>query len=364
MKRFYFFVGTSAEFIKLTPIIKEFKKRKIEFKIITSGQNAINFDELKGYTGSLSPDFELPKKITKSSILWFIFWAIRTFFLTINLLHKEIGNVSKKDFYLIIHGDTISSLIGAIVGKLVGAKIVQVESGLRSFNIFEPIPEEISRLIITFLADVFFAPNVWSLNNLKNARGEKVNTGENSLIEACLWAVNKNANSEYFRSLKNYYVLFIHRQEHIYFNKDWTWNTIQMIMNSAPQNLNCVLVMHSLTSRILTPNKIDLLSQTNKKLIILPKQKYVDFVNLMRNSEFIATDSCTSQEEAYYLGVPYLGLRNLTERIEGLGQNVVISKNKNRIIKKFLGNYKKYRTPTIRSNKRPSQIIVNYLHEI
>ena len=361
MKGFYFFIGTSAEFIKLAPIIKEFRKRKIRFKIITSGQNAINLLEFKNYTGKLSPYIELPKKISKSSIFGFFVWTVQTFFLSLRLFINELKTTNKEDFYLIIHGDTISSLIGCLTAKLLGIKVIQIESGLRSFNIFEPIPEEICRLIITRLADIFFAPNDWALNNLKNSRGEKVNTYENTLIESCLWAVNKNDNSKYIKSLKNYYVLFIHRQEHIYFNQDWTWDIIQTIMNKAPQNLNCVLVMHSLTSRILTPSKIDILSQTNKNLVILPKQKYVDFVNLIYNSEFIATDSCTSQEEAYYLGVPYLGLRNLTERIEGLGKNVVMSKGRMNIIKKFLINYKKYKHRPIISNRKPSQIVVDYL---
>ncbi|HET7098883.1 MAG TPA: UDP-N-acetylglucosamine 2-epimerase [Patescibacteria group bacterium] len=361
MKGFYFFIGTSAEFIKLAPVIKEFKRRNTKFKIITSGQNAINFDEFKSFTGKLVPNIELPKKISKSSLFGFFIWTMKTFFLSLRLFIKELKKTKREDFYLIIHGDTISSLIGALVGKMVRVKIVQIESGLRSFNIFEPIPEEMCRLVISRIGSIFFAPNAWALNNLKKYKGEKISTGENTLIESCSWAIGKNNNSDYIKSLKNYYILFIHRQEHIYFNKDQTWNMIQTIMNNAPKKLNCVLVMHALTSKILSPTKLDELSQTNKNLIILPKLPYVDFVNLIHNSEFIATDSCTSQEEAYYLGVPYLGLRNLTERVEGLNKNVVISKGNNKTMEKFLGSYKKYKKIRIKTNRKPSKIVVDYL---
>lgn len=71
MKRFYFFIGTSAEFIKLAPIIRRFKQQRVKFKIITSGQNLINFKDLEKYTGDLTPNFELPQKFTKSSITSF-----------------------------------------------------------------------------------------------------------------------------------------------------------------------------------------------------------------------------------------------------------------------------------------------------
>jgi UDP-N-acetylglucosamine 2-epimerase (non-hydrolysing) len=354
-KNFCFFIGTTAEFIKLAPIIRDLKAKRVKFKIITSGQNLINFQELKSFTGPLVADIALPLKISKSSVFGFFIWTIKTFIQTWRILSKE------KNTYLIVHGDTISSLLGTIVGKMCGLKIVQIESGLRSFNILEPLPEEISRMIITRLADIFFAPNSWALNNLSRFKGVKFSTGENTLIESCLWAINKNSNSELIKSLKNYYVLFIHRQEHIYFNKDWAWETIQTVMNNAPKNLNCILVMHALTSRILTPKKLDLLSQSNKNLVILPKLPYVDFVNLMYHAQFIATDSCTSQEEAHYLGVPYLGLRNLTERTEGLGENVVITKGDNKVITNFLTHYKKYKRQPVTTNKQPAKFVVKYL---
>ena len=84
-------------------------------------------------------------------------------------------------------------------------------------------------------------------------------------------------------------------------------------------------------------------------------------MKLMENAEFIATDGCTNQEEAYYMGVPLLALRNHTERIEGLGENIVISKSKKTVIKNFLKNYKKYKRKAVNYKTRPSKIIVDFL---
>ena len=361
MKHIYFFVGTAAEYIKLAPIIKEFKRRRIKFKLITSGQNNINFDELEGFTGKVKVDISLKHKSVKSSILGFIIWTMRTFVDGFISLGKEFKRLNKENSYFIIHGDTISSLVGAFIAKLYGLKIVHIESGLRSYNFLEPIPEEICRFIIIHLANILFAPNEWALSNLKNIRAEKISTGHNTLLECCLWAAKRNTNDNSIGKFGKYYILFIHRQEHIYFNKEWTRNTIELIINNANKDLTCLFLLHSLTSRFLEYERIDALTHKQKKLVLLPRQSYKDNMNLLKNAQFIATDSCTNQEEAFFLGVPMLALRNLTERTEGLQKNVVISKCNTKIVKNFLRNYKRYKTTPVRGVHRPSKVVVDYL---
>lgn len=360
-KHIYFFVGTTAEYIKIAPIIKELKRRKIKYKLITSGQNRINFKDLEPFTGTIKVDMALKKKPKKSSILHFFNWAVSTFFSGFFSLRNEFNKLEKQNVYLIIHGDTISSLIGSFLAKLLGVKLVHIESGLRSFNFMEPIPEELNRFIITHMADVLFSPNSWAIKNLKKTSGKKVNTYENTLIESCLWAIEANEDSKYIEKFGKYYIFFIHRQEHMFINKEWSRKTMEYIIRSAPRNLNCVFVMHALTSRILQFERLNEIIEARKKLFIVPKLPYKTFMALMNNAEFIATDGCTNQEEAYYMGVPLLALRNLTERKEGLGENVAISKGNKKTIKEFLDNYNKYRRKKVEIKKRPSKIILDYL---
>lgn len=357
-KRIYFFIGTTAELIKLAPIIREFKKRKIDFKFITSGQTRVLFEDLRGYIGDIKVDIAFKEKGKKSSIFLFGIWALRTFFTALISLGKEFKGLNKHNSYFIIHGDTISSLIGAVVAKIYGLKIVHIESGLRSFNFLEPFTEEICRYCIIHIADILFAPTEWALGNLKGLPGEKICTRENTLIETCWWALDSKKPA-HFKKFGKYYILTMHRQEHVLFRKEWTKNVIKYVIKNANKNLKCILITHHLIDSFF--QNFDPKKLRKGKVIVLPRFSYVDFIQLMSGAEYIATDGCTNQEEAYYMGLPLLALRHRTERIEGLEKNVVISKGNKKIINQFLNNYKKYKRNTITPQERPSKIIVDYL---
>lgn len=353
-KKIYFFMGTTAEFIKLAPVIKELKTRKIKFKIITSGQNPINFSDLNGYMGSVKADIALKEKPKKSSMLLFLFWAIKSIFEGLFLLRNEFSNLNKNNSYFIVHGDTISSTIGSIIAKFYNLKLVHIESGLRSFSFLEPFPEEICRVINMKLADILFCPNQWAVNNIKNFRGIKIDTKQNTLIETFKWAMTVNKALNFNGIYKKYYILYIRRQEHLYFQKDWTKKIIKTVTDNSPDNLKCLFSIHFLNKDLLSKN-------TSQKLTPIHKLPYADFMKLMSQAEFIATDGCTNQEEASYMGLPVLALRNRTERIEGLGKNVVISYGNKQIIRDFIKNYKKYRQVPVSFKKHPSKIIVDCL---
>ena len=175
-KKFYVFLGTTAELIKIAPVLKELRRRRVYFKLITTGQNEILFNELKKFTGDINVDISFETKKNKSSVVYFVFWAATTFVTALVSLRKEFGNTKKESTYVIVHGDTVSSLLGALVARFYGLKLAHVESGLRSYNFLEPFPEEISRFIISNLADIHFCPNSWAKNNLLKKTGKKINT--------------------------------------------------------------------------------------------------------------------------------------------------------------------------------------------
>ena len=360
-KKVYFFMGTTAEFIKLAPIMKELKKREIGYKVITSGQNKIHFEELKNFLGQVKADIELQEKSAESSILLFLAWAIKSLLEGIFSLSKEFKNLNKHNSYFIIHGDTISSLIGSIIAKIHGLKLVHIESGLRSFNFFEPFPEEICRFIIIHLADILFSPTKWALNNLRNVKGIKINTYQNTLIETYQWAQDVKNIPDYKKIYGQYFILVMHRQEHIYFQKDWTLKTINFVIDHAPKYLKCAFIMHTLTKRLMQAKELKIWLGAKKRVIAVPRLHYINFVHFMKNAQFIATDGGINQEEAYYIGLPMISLRNHTERIEGLKENVVLSKSEQKNIINFLKNYKKYRRKSIQIKQRPSKIIIDYL---
>lgn len=360
-KLVYFFMGTTAEFIKLAPVIKELNKRNVKFKIITSGQIPINFDELKDYLGPTKADITLKEKSSKSSILLFFIWSILTFIKGVLILKEEFKGLNRTNSYFIVHGDTVSATIGSIIAKLHGLKLVHVESGLRSYNFFEPFPEEICRFIIIHMADILFSPSEWALSNLKKIKGAKINTHQNTLIETYQWALSRKKIPDYKKRYGKYFILIMHRQEHIYFQKEWTRETIDFVIDHAPKDLKCAFLMHVLTKRLMSPKKLSLWLSTKKRVITVPRLPYVNFMHFMRDAEFIATDGGINQEEAYYMGLPMLSLRNHTERTEGLNKNVVLSKGEQQTIINFLKNYKKYRRKPIQIKQKPSKTIVDYL---
>lgn len=360
-KEIYFFIGTTAEFIKLAPIMKELRSRKVSFKIITSGQNNIRFDDLKKYTGPLKVHIAMKEKTNKSSMVNFLLWNIKTLIISMYFFRKEFSGLNKENSYFIVHGDTISSLLGSLIARRYGLSLVHIESGLRSFNFFEPFPEEICRYINTHLADLLFCPTEWAFKNVTKLKGKRINTIQNTLIEPCVWALHQPKEFDYKKKFNKYYIVIMHRQEHVYFQKEWTRDILDFIINGAPKNINCIFILHALTSRFLESERLNTNDEIDKRLILLPSLPYVDFMNLMSNAEFIATDGCTNQEEAYYMGLPMLALRNLTERVEGLKKNVVISKGNEKLIRNFLKNYQKYRQPQIPLRQKPSKIIVDYL---
>lgn len=357
-KKVYFFIGTTAEFIKLAPVMKGLKKRNIQFKIITSGQNKIHFEDLRDYIGKITADIALKEKPSKSSMFLFLVWAFKSLIEGIISLKREFLGLNKNNSYFIVHGDTISSTIGTLIAKFHGLKLVHIESGLRSFSFFEPFPEEICRVINMYLADILFCPNQWAINNIKTLKGIKVDTKQNTLVESFSWAMKTNKNLDFKHKYKKYYILYIRRQEHLYFQKEWTRKIINTIINNAPFDLHCLFFLHFLNKDLL-PSK--LIINRQKKLVTIEKLPYTNFMKLMSQAEFIATDGCTNQEEASYMGLPLLALRNTTERIEGLGKNVVISKGETKTIIDFMQHYQKYRKIPTRLKQNPSKIIIDYL---
>ena len=354
-KKIYFFIGTTAELIKLFPVIRELEQRKVEFKIVTSGQTSVNFNEVSGWIKTTKPDIVLPQKVNQSSMFFFLIWIIKTFLKAPFLLSKEFRNVDKSNSLFIVHGDTVSSLIGALVARLYRLKVVHIESGLRSFNFSEPFPEEISRFIISKFADVHFCPNKWSLNNLRLLAGQKINTFQNTFIESYMMASMKSSNFQKKRIGKGkYFVFVLHRQEHVVFKKKESRRLMEFVIDNAPSDLSCVFIKHATNSKLLG-------SLSKKKTIFQSRLAYTDFVHLLKGAEFLVTDGGGNQEEAYYMGLPCLLLRNHTERVEGLGENVVLSRNNKKTIESFLKHYRSFRRKEVRMKIRPSEIIIDYL---
>lgn len=365
-KEIYFFIGTTAELIKVSPVLKELKKRNVNFKIITSGQNYIAFEELETLVGKYNVYYAFKHKVFHIPgfiYLNFLTWIVTSLFIYLPFFTKEFNNLNKNKTFMIVHGDTVTSLLGTIVAKLNGVKIIHIESGYRSFNFFEPFPEEFCRTIDDFFADVHFCPNSWCLNNLRADNSLKIDTYLNTGYEPCMQAL-KSKEKIGIDLPKKFFILILHRQEHMLFKKDLTKKYIDTVSTFAKSGLKCIFILHHVTENFLQNEGILDQIKKNPNIIILRRLPYITFQKVLGKSEFIATDGGSNQQEAFFLGKPCLILRRYTEQIEGLNSNVVLAKDDMSIVKKFLKNYKTKIYPKVKAEVLPSKIVVDYLEQL
>jgi len=357
---YYFFIGTVAELIKVFPIMMEFDKKNIDYMIIASGQNDITKSELLNFIKKRPEIILSNKKIHQSAVSLFL-WFIKTTLKSISIIGKL---TDKKNSIMVVHGDTVSTVMGAFLAKFFGMKVAHIEAGLRSFNFLHPFPEEIDRVLVSHMADVHFCPNEWAMKNIKNGGGVKVNTENNTLIDSLAIALDQKIDSELIKSIKNnkYFIFILHRQENL-MNRELVQNLTEKL-SEITKETHCVFVLHEPTRKVLSD--MDLLKdlEKNKKITLLSRLSYVEFMHVLSNSEYIITDGGSNQEESYFMGKPCLILRKKTERIEGLGHNVLLSNLDSDTISKFIVEYKSYLKPKVQSNISPSSVICNALAQI
>lgn len=357
----YFFIGTTAELIKVFPIMQILDSKNIKYKIIVSGQNKLDKNILNNI-GINNIDIVLFEGKIKQSSLGLLSWFIKTLVKSIFTLKKEFKNIKKCDSYMLVHGDTVSTVMGAVLGKIHGLNIVHIEAGLRSFNYFKPFPEEIDRMIVSKIADIHCCPNEWSMKNIKNKNSIKINTIQNTLYDSLNYALTLNTKSNLYDKLKNerFFVFVFHRQENL-FDKELTKSIMKKIVTYSKENIPALMIMHSPTKSTLV--KYDMLEmiENTESIITTDRLDYFEFMKVLSISEFIVTDGGSNQEESYYFGKPCLILRKETERNEGLGENVLLSNLDSNIIDNFFDNPLKYKKDFVKLDEKPSEKIVNVL---
>ncbi len=142
------FIGTKAQYINTAPLMRLLTARGIPYHLIDSGQHAKTAADLREFLGVKEPDAALQDEGNIKTIWQAFRWFARNVSLTIFAPHvlREVL-FSPGPGTCIIHGDTPSTLLGLIMAKRVGKKIVHLEAGLRSFNLRRPFPEELIRII-------------------------------------------------------------------------------------------------------------------------------------------------------------------------------------------------------------------------
>lgn len=337
-------MGTAAELIKLQPVLTAATRMGRQWIAVATGQSGESLRRQWEEFGHSSSRliWLMPSQEDLSHSTGALKWFLKGLFLS----RKEIKDTIQKSTGLtvqpgdtwMVHGDTLSTLLGSLYGWRLGLTVAHVEAGLRSSRLFEPFPEEITRRLVSCVARLHFAPNSKALENLKRAhvRGKLINTHANTLIEAVF---QKKADASLPVDLRKPYVVAnLHRHENL--NSVERWNELIDICCAIAGNFKVYFVMHAPTERRLKCDPTAIKRFADLKVEILPRLGFVAFQELLSQSEFVVTDGGSNQEECSYLGKPCLILRNATERSEGLEGPCLLAGFDREKIKNFLKSYK------------------------
>ncbi len=353
------FIGTKAQLIKMAPIMRELQDRNIDYNFVFSGQHQATIDDIRSEFGVKKPDYILYKGEDITGIIQMFFWMIRVLLTT----WRNRQAVWRKDKRGIVlnHGDTFSTLLGSISAKLCGLDNAHVESGLRSYNILHPFPEEITRRLTFLLTDVYLAPGQWALKNLKRYNGVKIDTQYNTLIDALSTSSDTIQSIDIDIPAYKYGIVSTHRFENIFSKRKL--ERIVEIIEAASEQHRLLFILHKPTLKNLTKHNLYDRLANNPNIELRPRYSYFEFIKLVHHSSFVMTDGGSNQEECHFMGKPCVILRHATERQDGIGHNAELSKLQTSAIKSFLSNLEKYEKPVISAAKSPSSIIVDSISE-
>ncbi len=351
----YIILGTKGQFMKMFPIMKLFDKNKVLYKFIHTGQHyGIIEDNIKRFKVK-KPDVYLTIKKDDLKNIWeMVEWVPK-------VLWNARALPITKDDCVIIHGDAESTLLGFLIGKFFRAKIAHVESGYRSGDALEPFPEEIIRRFVDRFSDIDFTPYEKFVFHINKKNGIIVTNG-NTVFDSVRYALAESVSLKAKKLMnKKYAILLIHRKENLFVK-----NRMEIIIDSLDiilkNGLRVIWPIHTNTKFEL--EKKDLWRKVDKlkskyDLVLDYFFDYVDFMHLIENSEFVASDGGGVQKETYFMDIPMLILRKKTEYEPGVGENSFLSYLKMEKILYFLKNYKEFRRKG-EVKGSPSKIVVDY----
>lgn len=350
----YIIIGTTAEYLKMFPIMKLFDQNKIDYLLVYTEQHHNLIEKDTKRLTSRQPDIYLTsQKNNLESIGKFLLWILKVLF---NGRKLPI----KKNDYVIVHGDAISTLLGLIIGKLHRAKVAHVEAGKRTFNLLSPFPEEITRIIVSRFSDICFATSEKEVKNIGKKKNVYLTNG-NTVFDSVKTALKLKPSTEIKKLEKTKYVLFlIHRQENILLKKNLV-QILEILEIILKKKFRVIWSMHLTTNHELkVKGLLPKISEFKRKynLGITPLFNYVDFIHAVKSCAFVVSDAGGVQDETYFLDRPMLILREATENL-GIGETAYLARFSKEKVKYFLNNIHLFKRKT-KIQGSPSKIILNF----
>lgn len=331
MKNILVVFGTRPEIIKLAPVIIELRKYPNDYNVIvcnTEQQKELSNQTL-AYFG-LKADINLDCMRANQSLA-----GVQTKILT---SLEEVFNKNKIDA-TIVQGDTMTVFCGALVSFYHKTPVYHVEAGLRSYDIYEPFPEEVMRQMTSRVAELHFAPTEVNKKALlkEDIAESKIHVVGNTVIDA-LFCLSDEVieNSKKFFEDKNITIddklilITAHRRENHGERIDRIIDAIEFLAKKFADH-TFVIPVHP------NPNVKDKIHQrleSYNNIKLLTPLDYPYLVYLQKHAKLILTDSGGIQEEAPSFACPTLVMRYETERKEGVdaGVSVLVGADYDKIV--------------------------------
>jgi len=320
MKKICTVIGARPQFIKAAPVSKVLRREFNEILIHTgqhydNNMSEIFFDELN----IPKPDYNLEigsgghGKMTGEM-----------------LIKLEEIYLKEKPDYVLVYGDTNSTLAGAISASKLLIPVIHIEAGLRSFNM--NMPEEQNRILTDHISSLLLAPTETAMKNI-NDEGLKekgVNVGDVMYDAVLNFTALANEKSKIINELGlksgEYILTTIHRAENT--NDINRLGNIIEALNSTKNKI--VLPIHPRTKKYIEEYGLKL----GENIICIEPIGYLDMISLESNSCKIVTDSGGVQKEAYFMNKPCITMRDETEWVEtvNVGWNTIVGTDKEKIV--------------------------------
>ena len=325
--------GTRPEAIKLAPVYHEILRRNGRLRLIccTTGQHRQLLDSVLELF-DITSDYDLKIMAEDQSL----------FHITSSVLEgmKQVLLREKPDI-LVVQGDTTSAFAAALSAFYLKIPIAHVEAGLRSYDRFQPYPEEANRAFISQIADVHFCPTRRASENLLGERipASSIHVTGNTVVDALLSTLKLLQEGE--RSFSaipgvdapgdRMILVTGHRHENFSHGLANLSRALVKLADTYPE----IRVVYSIHPNPRVREQVETILCSHSRITIIPQPDYVQFVSLMSRSYFIITDSGGIQEEAPTLKKPVLIARNVTERPEAVecGAALLVGTDPERIVK-------------------------------
>lgn len=317
-------LGARPQFIKAGSVSREISKyENLQEVIVHTGQH---------YDANMSDVFFDDMKIPKPE--YFLGIGGKSHGAMTGQMIEKIEEVALKESpdWIMVYGDTNSTLAGAIVASKLHIKLAHIEAGLRSFNM--NMPEEVNRILTDRISNILFCPTDTALKNLKNEGYEnfdcKIVKSGDVMQDGAIFYKNLAQRPTLFIPKTGFILCTIHRAENT--DDPQRLKSIFDALNEIGEDKQIVLPLHPRTRKILENLELD-----SQNIEVIDPVGYLDMVWLIDNCALVMTDSGGLQKEAFFFSKPCITLRDETEWVELVQHkfNVLVGADRNKILEAY-----------------------------